>query len=125
MQVSLFFIIPPNSRTQIIIIRAYSGVLGAPRAEIGHWRTAITRSARRTGIPVRLFGGGGEGGSGSGGSEGGSGNSEGGAGGSMRGWSRAGRRELPPDFHADAVGVVGEAEEEGAGGGVPGADGGA
>ncbi len=30
---------------------------------------------------------------------------------------------LPPDFHADAVRAVGEAEEEGAGGGVPGADG--
>ena len=105
-----FFVIPPNSRTQIIVLRAHSGVRGAPRAEIGHWRTAITRSARRTGIPVRLFGGG-------------SGSGEGGAGGSMRGWSRAGRRELPPDFHADAVGVVGEAEEEGVGGGVPGADG--
>ena len=28
----------------------------APRADIGLWRTAITRSARRTGISVRLFG---------------------------------------------------------------------
>ena len=31
---------------------------------------------------------------------------------------------LPPDFHADAVGAVGEAEEEGAGSGIPGEIGG-
>ena len=28
----------------------------APRADIGLWRTAITRSTHRTGISVRLFG---------------------------------------------------------------------
>ena len=106
MQVSLFLFWPeppisPNSRTQIIVIRVHNGVRGAPRAEIGLWRTAITRTARRTGIPVRLFGGGGS------------------------GRVAGGRLALPPDFHADAVGVVGEAEEEGVGGGVPVADGGA
>ena len=68
----------------------HKGDCGAPGAEIGLWRTAITNSARRTSLLVRLFGG------------------------------EGGRRKLPPDFHTDAVGAVGKAEEEGAGGGVPG-----
>ena len=81
--------------------------------KIGLWRTAIPGTAHRTGFSVRLFGE----------RDGGMGCK--GAGAEREGRVSGGAVVLPPDFHVDAVGGVGEAEEEGAGGGVPGADGGA
>ena len=52
----------PNSRTRIIVIRARGGVLGAPRSEIGLWRTGEGNVCVLLGIGVRLFGGQGSGG---------------------------------------------------------------
>ena len=47
---------PPNSRTSAPPMGNRNAHPRAPRADIGLWRTAITCSARRTGISVRLFG---------------------------------------------------------------------
>ena len=61
-ELSLKSRILPNSRTRIIVIRARGGVLGAPRSEIGLWRTGEGNVCVLLGIGVRLFGGQGSGG---------------------------------------------------------------
>ena len=61
-ELSLKSRILPNCRTRIIVLRAHSGVLGAPRSEIGLWRTGEGNVCVLLGIGVRLFGGQGSGG---------------------------------------------------------------
>jgi hypothetical protein len=61
-ELSLKSRILPNSRTRIIFLRARGDVLGAPRPEIGLWRTGEGNVCVLLGIGVRLFGGQGSGG---------------------------------------------------------------
>ena len=53
----LYYPTPPKCRTWIPTRRPYEATLCAPTADFGLWRTATSGTTRRTGIPVRLFGG--------------------------------------------------------------------
>lgn len=50
--------VSPNSRTSTPAGRLSGTTGGAPRADIGLWRTATIGTTRRSSLPVRQFGGG-------------------------------------------------------------------